>query len=256
MKIKYFPLLLKRIEGKVSLSDKFHEKTNNREISSVDLKKIPESWTKVHFKTYPRFEKIVLNSTAQINGIGSVMRQRRSIRQFSGVSLSKRALSNILYSGCGIIKPDKNIDNSRRPYPSAGARYPLEVYPIILHCKGFEKGLYHYNVLEHSLELILEQDLSNWLSKTMGKETWVLSSSTVFIISGVFDRTRIKYGDRGYRYALLEAGHLAQNFCLLATELGLGSCPIGGYVDSETDKLLDIQHTKESVLYLIAIGKV
>ncbi len=253
---KYLSLLLQKIEGKLSLSDKFHEKTNNQEISPVDFKKTPKAWSKIHFKTYPRFQRMNLDYLTQTKGVADVMRQRRSVREFSNKSISKAMLSYILYSACGIIKLDKNIDNSRRPYPSAGARYPLEVYLIILGCKGLDKGLYHYNVLEHKLELIINKDLSNWLSKTMGKETWVLSSSIVFIITAVLDRVRIKYAERGYRYALLEAGHLAQNLCLLTTELGLGSCPIGGYIDSEVDKLLDITHAKEVTLYLIAVGKV
>lgn len=43
---------------------------------------------------------------------------------------------------------------------------------------------------------------------------------------------------------------------LLAEELGLCSCAIGGYIDDEVNKLLDIIHTKEFTLYLIAVGKV
>ena len=62
------------------------------------------------------------------------------------------------------------------------------------------------------------------------------------------DRNRIKYYDRGYRFSLLEAGHLGQNICLLAEKRKLGSCPLGGYIDSEVDKLLDIQNTKEVTL--------
>ena len=54
----------------------------------------------------------------------------------------------------------------------------------------------------------------------------------------------------------MEAGHLAQNLMLLTEESGLGSCAIGGYIDNEVNKLLDIQHTKEVTLYLITVGKV
>jgi len=55
---------------------------------------------------------------------------------------------------------------------------------------------------------------------------------------------------------LLEAGHLGQNVCLLATERNLGVCPLGGYLDDEVNKLLDIQLQKEVALYMIAVGKI
>lgn len=162
----------------------------------------------------------------------------------------------MLFSSSGLISRGKSLDQSRRPYPSAGARYPLEVYPIVLNCIGLKKGLYHYNVKENFLELLLGEDLSKWLIKVTGGEGWIENAGVIFIITGVLDRTRIKYGNRGYRYALIEAGHLGQNLCLLATELGLGSCPLGGYIDEEVNKLLDINIQKESALYLITVGKI
>lgn len=130
------------------------------------------------------------------------------------------------------------------------------MYPIILNCKGIEKGLYHYNVKENILEVLLKENLNRWIIKTTGGEKWIANSSVVFVITGVLDRTRIKYGDRGYRYSLIEAGHLGQNLCLLATELGLGTCPIGGFIDKEVNELLDIILQKEVALYLIAVGKI
>lgn len=256
MKVKnYLSILRRHVEEKRFLSDKFHEATNNISLSLNTPKEFLESWTKIHFKTYPRFEKILLEFPKNYSQLVKIMRQRRSVRIFSGDPVSLKELSYLLYSSCGIINIDKNLDNSRRPYPSAGARFPLEIYTLILNCKEVEKSLYHYNVVEHSLETILNQDLTDWLSHTTGKDVWITKSSIVIIVTGVLDRTRIKYGDRGYRFVLLEAGHLAQNFCLVAEEQGLGSCVIGGYIDDEVNKLLDIQHTKEVSLYLIVIGK-
>jgi SagB-type dehydrogenase family enzyme len=81
-------------------------------------------------------------------------------------------------------------------------------------------------------------------------------AAVILFITGVLDRTRIKYGERGYRYVLIETGHLGQNIALLATELGLGSCALGGFIDSEVNVLLDINLQKEFVLYLIAVGNI
>lgn len=249
--------LLEKIEGKRFISDRFHALTNNKKLSALSIEKILQSWIKIHFKTYPRFDKIYLNNADVSKGkLREIIKKRRSTRQFSGLSISKNELYYLLSSSSGLINLGKSIDDSRRPYPSAGARYPLEVYPLIQNCNGIDKGLYHYNVKENVLELLLKEDLGKWLIKVTGGEKWVEKAAVVFIITGVLDRTRVKYSDRGYRYVLLETGHLGQNICLLATEIGLGSCCVGGFIDHEVNKLLDIDLQKEVALYMIAIGKI
>lgn len=257
MKKNNIEKLLEKIEGKRFASDRFHSFTNNKKLDTNMKKDPPRLWIKIHFKTYPRFDKVYFNDT---DTTGSKLREiiikRQSTRQFSGLSISKNELYYLLFSSSGLINLGKSIDDSRRPYPSAGARYPLEIYTLIQHCDGIDKGLYHYNVKENVLELLLKEDLGKWLIKVSGGEKWIEKAAIVFIITGVLDRTRVKYGDRGYRYVLFETGHLGQNICLLATELGLGSCPIGGYIDNEVNKLLDISLQKEVALYLIAVGKI
>lgn len=248
--------LLEKIEGKKFASDKFHDATNNKTLSSGGTKAIPQSWIKIHFKTYPRLDKIRVLIKPEIRHLSDVIKKRKSIRSFSGQEISQNQIFHLLLNSCGLIEEKKDINNSRRSYPSAGARYPLEVYPIILNCKGLKKGLYHYNVKENSLELLLEENLNKWLIEITGGEKWIGNAAVVFIITGVLDRTRIKYGDRGYRYALIEAGHIGQNMCLLATELGLGSCPLGGFIDYKVNTLLDINLQKEVTLYLVAIGRI
>lgn len=248
---------LEKIEGNQFVSDKFHSSTNNRKLNRANIKDVPQSWTKIHFKTYPRFDRInFCGIKTQGSELRNILNKRRSVRQFNGLSISKSEIYYLLSSSSGLINSGKSIDNSRRPYPSAGARYPLEIYTLIQNCNDIEKGLYHYNVKEDVLELLLKEDLGKWLIEVTGGENWVEKSAVVFIITGVLDRTRVKYGNRGYRYVLLEAGHLGQNICLLATELGLGSCALGGYIDNKVDELLDINLQKEVTLYLVVVGKI
>lgn len=255
MKKNNIQKLLAKIERKPSLSDRFHSATNNKTVSQIDIKDTPQSWTKINFKTYPRLKKIYLTEKKpEDKKLALLMANRRSVRKFSGLPISWEQLSYLLFSSAGLLNVNNSIDYSRRPYPSAGARYPLEIYPLILSCTGMEKGLYHYNVKENCLELILKEDLAYWLMKASGGETALKKASIIFIITGVLDRTRIKYRDRGYRYALIEAGHLGQNICLLTTALGLGCYPLGGFIDRVVNELLDISFQKEFILYLLAVG--
>lgn len=245
------------IQEKKSVSEKFHRKTENKTLGHFNLSDYPESWVKIHFKTYPRLNKIKLKKPKKTK-IANILQKRRSIRNYTGEPINLKDLSQILFTAGGIsfFTKNENYDSSKRNYPSAGARYPLEIYPLILNCEGIKQGLYHYNIKDNVLEILLEKDLRKWLIKALGKEMWTIKSSVIFIITTMLDRTKIKYGDRGYRYSLLEAGHLAQNICLLSTELKLGSCAIGGFIDSKFDSLLDISFQKEFTLYLITVGKI
>lgn len=255
MKKNNIQKLIKEIEEKKSVSDKFHLLTSNKRNISAP-KDIPQSWFKIYFKTYPRLDRVFFKNAKTIKSkLGKILIDRRSIRKFSGFSISKEELSYLLFSSSGLTHLGKTIDESKRPYPSAGGRYPLEIYPIILNCEGIEKGLYHYNVKENSLELLLKKDLDKWLTSVTSEAKWIEKSAVVFIITGVLNRTRIKYGDKGYRLALIETGHLSQNILLLATEMRLYSCPLGGFIDKEVNNLLDVDLQKEVALYMIAIGK-
>lgn len=246
--------LLQKINGRSFISDHFHARTNNLSLkTNDDPKKWPKSWTEVHFKTYPRFEKIILEKP-ELDELIQLVHSRRSSRVFKDKKLSFQDLSYILYSSCGLIHTDKDFNHSRRPYPSAGARYPLEVYPLALNVEGLKKGLYHYNVRDNNLELLSEQDITKWVSKTFGGQDWLLNTSVIFIITAVLNRVRVKYRDRGYRFALIEAGHMGQNICLAAEELKLGCCALGGYIDDKVDKLIDVGYTKESTIYALAVG--
>jgi SagB-type dehydrogenase family enzyme len=79
-------------------------------------------------------------------------------------------------------------------------------------------------------------------------------AGVVLLIAADVQRLLRKYGDRGYRYILFEAGHVAQNLNLVAGALGLGSCNLGGFFDQELGHLLQLDAESEIALYGVAIG--
>jgi len=68
-------------------------------------------------------------------------------------------------------------------------------------------------------------------------------------------RTEVKYGVNAYRFALLESGHIGQNFSLLCTQRGIGCCTLGGFDNDQLVKLLDVGED-EIPLYAFSFGKV
>ena len=81
-----------------------------------------------------------------------------------------------------------------------------------------------------------------------------MSAGFCIALSVVLPRSSFKYGQRAYRFALLEAGHIAQNLLLASEGLGLGALPVGGFFDDEINDLLGLDGCSEFVIYLVLAG--
>ena len=215
----------------------------------------PYVFDRIHFKTYPRMQKIrLLTPILEPKSLRYCLDKRSSSRNFGG-KMSFQEFSTLLQFGSGISKMrKKDFDSSRRYYPSAGARFPLELYAAVFNISGIEKGIYHYNVRDNSLELLLKGNFRKEIDKAKN-QSWTRGCSAMIFVSAVFARTTLKYGERGYRYALLDCGHMAQNFYLTSAALNIGCCTIGGFWDDKLNELLDIDGENESVIYVIVLGK-
>ncbi len=228
---------------------RYHESSSNLQNGAQPI--ADSLLLQIHYKRYPRLENLRLPQTCIVRTVlPQIIRKRRSARTFRSRAITRKTIGFLLKYGCGL---SAQKESEFRNYPSAGARYPLEVYLALLKCKDIKPGIYHYEVRGHSVELLLDGDFSRSIAQ-ITQDPQVAKSSLVLIITAVFNRTIVKYGERGYRYVLLEAGHMAQNICLIATSLDLSSRPIGGFLDKKVDELLDISGTGEHALYLLAIG--
>ena len=251
---------MKRIvtSDKKDISKTFYEKTKIKTFSqkNISSKDWPESWKRIFTKDFARLQKVKLPENIPLLKISlsKVLLERRSERNFLGKPTNAACVGTLLFYSSGIIPGVKQWNSTRRFYPSAGARYPLEVYLSIGNVKGLKNGLYHYNVRDHSLDVLWQKENVNKMIARLTNQDWVVGSNIIILITSVFQRTQIKYGDRGLRHIFLEGGHLAQNIYLVATTLGLKVCAIGGFVDDRINKIIDIDGENEGILYVLAVG--
>ncbi|NQT46629.1 MAG: SagB/ThcOx family dehydrogenase [Candidatus Omnitrophica bacterium] len=171
------------------------------------------------------------------------IQKRRSVRSFSGEDLTLEEVSQLCWAAQGITGKRRPL----RSAPSAGARYPLEVYLIQ---KG---GTFHYIPEGHKLERISGEDLRSELSAQALGQSPVKDAALDIVIAAVYDRVSSKYGERGRRYSDIEAGHAAQNIHLQAVALGLGSVPMGAFDDDGVKDLLGLADNEEPI-YIIPVG--
>jgi len=123
-----------------------------------------------------------------------------------------------------------------RSAASAGALYPFELYVAAVSVAGLDQGLYHQNVKDRGLTLVrfgdVTQELSVGATIEEGKRP-VLA----FFLTAIFFRSSWKYRERGYRYNLLDTGHLTENLCLA---LKAERAPLRLIYDFDDEKINDL----------------
>ncbi len=178
-----------------------------------------------------------------------VLLERRSLREYKDLPLSLSDLSQLLWAAQGMIGA-----GGKRTAPSAGALYPLETYVAAGNVAGLPADVYFYDPKNHQLRRVAEGDPRMELSRAALGQSPVRRAPAVLAFSAVYERTTEKYGDRGIRYAHMEAGHAAQNVYLQATALGIGTVAMGAFDDDRVRKVMHMTE-REHPLYLMPVGK-
>ncbi len=221
-----------------------------------DQKDWPDAWKTTHYKEYPSFKKIPLSDLPPHKDLFETIRARKSSRDYSEKAISLDEISTLLKYSCGGIGEDDPTGSMHRAQASAGGLFPIEIYPLIFRDSGdLRSGLYHYNVRDHSLDVLWQRRFEKRDIAELFTYEWIRDASMAIVMTGVFGRNQIKYGERGYRYLLLEAGHIGQNIYLVSEALGLKCCGLGGTRDVNLEKCIDIDGATESVVYGLSIGK-
>jgi SagB-type dehydrogenase family enzyme len=172
--------------------------------------------------------------------------------------ITLEALASILFAGCGVTRSNESTAFLRpfRTAPSGGGLFPLELYISTKHVPGIAAGLYHFSPPDQALRQLRAGDFSHDLARAFVEFQTHLAhdASLIVIVTAMFQRTTFKYGARGYRFVLLEAGHVAQNINLACTALGVGCYNIGGFYDQAVDRFLGIDGLNQATIYMMAIG--
>lgn len=191
--------------------------------------------------------------------LGETLISRVSPARMRPTPITLQQVATMLFYAYGVTRSNEGT-NFLRPFrivPSGGGLYPLELYISSKYIVDAPAGLLHFNPMKKHLRLLQEGDLSPQLAECLVQfqSSLAFDTSLFFFVTGLFQRSTFKYGARGYRFVLLEAGHAAQNLNLVATALGFGCLNIGGYFDHAVDKLLGFDGLNQSTIYIVAIGE-
>ena len=212
------------------------------------------------YKTYTGHPKVRLpRPSSPPAPLFDILRSRTTTREFSGLAISLKQLSDILYHTWGRISTFETVEFGQllhKTSPSAGARHPIEAYAIVNQVTGVRSGIYHYSVKYHALELLKQGDFRTKCVEFSAGQSWTREASVLLIMTAVVARTAWKYRSaRVYRAFLLDAGHLSQSFLLVSTAFGLGAFSIGIISEPIIEKELGIDGVNEIALFAVGVGQ-
>ena len=210
-------------------------------------------------KPYTDMAKVVLPKEFPHSSstLDDALLRRTTARAFGAGPIGLAQLAKILQMSYGVSRENDETPFPRpfRIIPSGGALYPPELYVEARRVEGLERGLYHYDPEDHSLDLLRAGAADADVDGFFVQSDLASTATAIVYVTAIFYRSTFKYGDRGYRFVLIEAGHLVQNAALTALDLGLDVAPIGGYFDRDVDRYLAFDGVDESTVYVVLLGQ-
>jgi SagB-type dehydrogenase family enzyme len=189
--------------------------------------------------------------------LAEALKARRSVRPSVGGRVTPAAVASLLahaigHHGFGFS--DRAGVFRRRHFPSAAARTTAEFYFYFRTGSGFEPGLFFCEFDTRTLTEITpyRDDLAPKVGAAFGSATWIAEAPSLLFITSAVDR--LEGVPDAARNSILEAGHAAQNVCLVAAALGLSVCPIRSWESQHLTPLLGLNAGAEVLSYALAIG--
>lgn len=170
------------------------------------------------------------------------LHRRRSRRKFTGQPITLVQLSQLLWAGQGITGELQGT--MLRAAPSAGALYPMDLYVVL------PKGVYRYNPPGHILLRTMEGDKRMELAWAALDQEFIAEGSVDLVITAEYERSMVKYDQRGIRYSVMEAGNISENIYLQAESLGLATVAVGAFYDDQVSEVLRLPKAHRPLLIM------
>jgi len=237
---------------------RFMQKTQHQYLDVSDQrKKMPQPPLELSYDI--QLPVFALPAPSELPGyqvdLKATIENRRSVRQYAAQALTLKELAFLLWCTQGV---KETVDDyaTLRTVPSAGARHAFETYLLVNQVDELESGVYRYLAIDHKLVQLDKLDgLADKLTEACWGQTQVKRSAVTFFWAAVPYRMAWRYGERGYRYLHLDAGHICQNLYLSAEAIGAGVCAIAAFQDDMLNGLLDLDGEEQFIIYLATVGK-
>jgi SagB-type dehydrogenase family enzyme len=210
------------------------------------------------FETYPAEAVVPLGDRAPVDRATAkaLDESREGAAGLAPHPVALPALSALLHLTQGITEVTGLPTDPfhKRAAASSGALYPTVTHVVVRDVDGLVPGLYHYEPQHHALHRLRSADAAGELAAIVAHGAAVRAAPFTLVLSAIYYKSSWKYGERGYRYCLLDAGHVAANAIAAGRALGLATRPIGRFDDARLGALLGIDRHHQGALLVLPFG--
>jgi len=232
-----------------------HRATRNTLLGALGARLPRLGGPPLSFKRYPGYERAELPEFGSEPALAlpeAIAAAHERVR-FEAKSISIGQLSRILHFSNGVTSgPSSGL--ALRAAPSAGALYAGEVYLVAERVTGLAPGVYYYAVEDHALVALRSGSRLPEVAEAVAHPGAIAGAAAAILLTNVFERYSWRYANRGYRYALIDSGHIGENLRLATTSAGLAWTRAMRFEDDALNALLEVNGREEAVCAVHAIG--
>jgi SagB-type dehydrogenase family enzyme len=253
-------LLSGKISAAKSTPERFdiHQATRNTRFGALGARRPRLSRAPLDHKRYPGKRRVTLPARVDepARTLAEIVREWTPAEGFAAAAISLAQLGRLLHftNGVTLKAPPGGRGPARRAAPSAGALYSGEVYVAAARVQGLAPGVYYYEVAQHRLVQAAAGFEPAQLAAAIERPESIEGAAATILLTNVFGRYSWKYANRGYRYALIDSGHIGENLRLAAASAGLAQRDFLAFRDDLLNDLLAIDGVEEAVCSVHAVG--
>jgi SagB-type dehydrogenase family enzyme len=212
------------------------------------------------FKIYRTLQPLPLPREAAPSGIAalSAISETSMAPAAEAAVPNLNALGQVLYWSAGITK--------KRAYPGGeicfraasctGALYEVELYLMCGDLPDLDAGVYHFGPADFALRRLRSGDYREVLVRATAGDPSVAHAPAIFICTCTYWRNAWKYQARTYRHFGWDNGTMLANMLAICSALRLPVRVVCGFVDSEVNRLLDVDPSREVAFSVVPAGQV
>jgi len=235
-----------------------HQATRNSRLGALGVRRPRLSGPPLDHKRYAGKRRVALPARVDepARTLAEIVRGWAPAEGFGGDAISLAQLGRLLHftNGITLESPSGAKGPARRAAPSAGALYSGEVYVAAARVQGLPPGVYYYEVAQHRLVELAPGFDPAQLTVAIADPRSIEGAAATILLTNVFGRYSWRYANRGYRYALIDSGHIGENLRLAAASAGLVQRDFLAFRDDLLNELLAIDGVEEAVCSVHAVG--
>ncbi|MEF8857386.1 MAG: SagB/ThcOx family dehydrogenase [Halolamina sp.] len=169
--------------------------------------------------------------------------------------IDRETLTQLCYHAAGITSVREGERTIRfRAASCTGALYHIDLYPVVGENGPIPAGVYHFDPLTCSVDVLREGDFRGVLADASGRHERVGDAPVTFVTTSTWWRNAWKYSERTYRHAFWDSGTVLANLLAVAHAQDLPAEAVLGFADQRVAALLGVDIDDEAPLELVPVG--